>query len=142
MRRMPLQEFIYHLRYQDVSHPKPEEIDRRQRFLRLFPDQEANLISYQDNPNCSCVKNIMETVGKHPNLEAVFTEVYREPIKPVTIKSVVGTVVEIDIGPEAWAIQCKLHVEEMWQFRGLFMLPIIVNQVNGPPTRKMQIYYY
>jgi hypothetical protein len=120
MLALTVQQLTQALRYQNAAAPTPEEVARRRRFLERFPNQEANINSYQDNPNCKCAMEIQNALLKDSKgINEIAGFLMGEKVSVTTPKSVAGKVMNIPNTNEAWAELVALTQREMFVFRGI-----------------------
>ncbi len=120
MLSLTIQQLTQQLRYQNAAQPTPAEILRRRRFLERFPAQEANIISYQDNPNCKCSHEIQNALMKDTKgINEIATFLMGEPTSITTPKMVAGRTMSIPNTPEAWEALIALTQKEMFIFKGI-----------------------
>ena len=123
MPALTIQQLLQNLRYQNAASPTPDEIARRRRFLERFPNQEANIISFQDNPNCKCSAEIQNALMKDSKgINEIASFLMGEKVTITTPKMVGGKVMNIPNTPEAWAELIALTQREMFVFRGITTL--------------------
>lgn len=123
MTSLTVQQLTQSLRYQNPAAPTAQEVGRRRRFLERFPNQEANVISYQDNPNCKCSIEIQNALMKDSKgINEIATFLMGEPVSITTPKMVAGKVMNIPNTNEAWAELVALTQKEMFVFRGITTL--------------------
>lgn len=137
MQTTTIPQFIGSLRYRDAASPTPAEVSKRVRFLEKFPDQEVNILSYQDNPGCKCAGLIFAAISSVPDQAAVLTYIEGSPISIVTPFQAVGSVITIDDTPEAYAALHQRIQKEKFMFRGLSVAAVTVDGVA-----KLKVFFY
>lgn len=132
--KITLQDVVTRLRFKDAAAPTIEEVRYRQRFLELFPDLEAKIISYQDNPNCKCAGEIFQRINQ--NQQLVFDHadlLFGESVEWVTPKTIVGETMVVE-NDEAYSKLMRDLPAQGQHFRGLAVVPL--------PDGKLKLYFY
>jgi hypothetical protein len=138
MRNITIQQVVQALRYVDAANPTPSEVGRRTRFLAAFPDQEANVLSYQDNPNCKCRADLSSAIQKAPgDKDVLLTGVMGEEVHLIVPVNLMGKVLVIDDTEEAWAALAKRFMAESMMFRGMAIVPATIDGVA-----KLRIFFH
>ena len=136
MKAVQVHEILSSLRYRDPTKPTPEEIGFRRRFLKIWPDQEVNILSFQDDPNCKCSAKILQAVqADRDKLQAAVKTIYEDPeIFVVFPRSIVGEVRVVDDTDKAYEDMIDHAVKYGESFRGMFLRPI--------EGGKIKVYFY
>jgi hypothetical protein len=123
------------LRYKDPNKPAAEEVGRRKRFISRYPTQEANLLSYQENPSCKCAGEMAAMISKDPEgASAAASFIMDQPVTVVTPKNVAGTLTTIENTPEAYRELISGMAQRAEQHRGLSAVLL--------PDGKLQILFW
>lgn len=115
-------EIVQKLRYKDPGSPTEAERDYRQRFLSLYPDQEANVLSFQANPQCKCSGDMVARITKDTeqlrgNAKILFSTVGQvEVVVPRMIAGEVHIIPNDDASYHDFIAQAAA---KHWQYRGL-----------------------
>lgn len=136
MRPVQVHEILTGLRYKDPTNPTREEVGFRRRFLTIWPEQEVNILSFQDDPNCKCSAKLLQAMQADRNkLQAAVKVIYDDPETFVVFpKSVVGEIRVIDDTDKAYEDMIDHAVKYGESFRGLFLRPI--------EGGKLKVYFY
>lgn len=118
---------LQRLRYADAANPTPAEQGFRQRFLVLYPDQEANILSYQDNPACKCGGDIMNRIIAdqarfRTNVQGLYDTT--DEITVVIPRPIVGDVYTIPNDDQSWRDWVNNAANEGLQYRGLSLVAV------------------
>ena len=138
MKYYTIPQFVASLRYQKASSPSGAEVAKRARFLEKFPDQEANLIAFQDNPACKCGQDIVEAVqADNRNINETVRYIENGEVTIVQPTQVAGRVMTIADTPEAWAELFFRFRTENFLFRGLSTASVVEDGVT-----KIRVFFY
>jgi hypothetical protein len=126
MKTIALPQFTASLRYQDAANPTEAEVAKRRRFLERYPSQEANILSYQQNPGCKCGGELQNAITGDPMTDksALCSLIEGEPVKILTPTNMSGKLVTIDDTEEAWGTLVKRMRDEIWIFRDITVAPV------------------
>lgn len=117
---MQVGQVIGSLRYKDPNKPTPEEVGRRKRFVSRYPTQEANLLSYQENPSCKCAGEMAGMVAKDPEGASVAASfILDQPVTVITPKNMAGTLITIENTAEAYKDTVVGMAQKSEQYRGM-----------------------
>jgi hypothetical protein len=127
-------QLLANLRYTNATNPSVAEIARRRRYLTRYPAQEANILSYQENPSCRCSSEIYAAMASDPaGLNAVATIIMDEPTEVIVPRQMAGEIIEVNDTPEDWrALNVRIKNEALI-FRAL---EVVVS--NG----KLRVFFY
>lgn len=135
--KLTIQQFVATLRYGNPSDPKPAEVAKRARFLEKYPAQEANILSYQDKPDCKCSRDIVQAISADPNKQVNIDYIAGEHVEIVVPTQVIGKVITIDDTEEAWTTLAQRFQTEMFMFRGLTIVPAVIDG-----QAKLRVFFY
>jgi hypothetical protein len=132
-----LPQFVATLRYGNAANPSAAEVAKRARFLEKYPAQEANILSYQDKPDCKCSRDIVQAISADPNKQASLDYIAGEHVEIITPTQAVGKIITIDDREEDYLALTQRFQTEMFMFRGLTIVPVVIDGVA-----KLRVFFY
>jgi hypothetical protein len=139
MKTVTIQNVIASLRYKLVVSPTPDEVSRRQRFLEKFPNQEINILSFQDNPTCKCSHNLFLAVqNSSEDKDTLLSYIVGEPVHVISPVNMSGKVIIINDSADAWAELVIRFKTEMMMFKNLTIVP----SINSVGENILRIFFY
>lgn len=137
MQNFSVHQFVASLRYQNSAAPTPSEVAKRLRFLERYPDQEVNILSYQDNPVCQCSNSLINAIQADANKNDSATYIDGQPTTVFAPFQAMGTILTIDDTPEAYTAMHRRIMAELFMFRGLSIVPTVI---DGQP--KLRVFFF
>lgn len=117
---MTVVDLVQKLRYQDATKPTKEEIERRKRFLARYPNLEAKMLTYQDNPNCKCRGEIIAAILETPSqVDEIASYLLGQTTRIITPKQIAGKAMTIPNTDKAWEDLINRCRREMLVYNGI-----------------------
>lgn len=139
MKKITIQQVISSLRYKDAASPTVEEIEKRKRFLSKFPDQEANVLSYQTNPACKCSRDLAAAIQSNAeDKNILLSYIMGEQIILHTPVNLVGKIMTIDDTEAEWTkLVMRLHADSA-MFRNMSIVP----GLDDSGKKTLRVFFY
>lgn len=122
MYRMTPWDLTARLRYKDAANPTPKEVAIRKRFLVRYPDQEENVISFQENQQCDCNAKIQKRViddaaALNPLLREMFE--FTEDSELIIPRHLAGEIMVIPDNEKEFKELLTTCAKERWTYKGI-----------------------
>ena len=137
MKTLTPQQFVGTLRYGNPANPTVNEVAKRARFLEKYPAQEANILSYQTNPGCTCARDLIASISNDANKLQNLSYIEGEEVTVLVPTQAMGKVIVIDDTDESYAALIKRLQNEMTMFRGLTVVPATIDGVA-----KLRVFFF
>lgn len=139
MEQMQIHQIVRSLRYKDPLSPTVEEMSLRQRFLSKFSNQEANILSYQDNPNCKCSGELMKAIANSvEDKNELLSYIIGRPVEVAKPNDMSGKMIVINDTETSWSELASSFKLKMMMFRGLTIVPSV--DIDG--RKILRVFFY